>query len=95
MAWKEVASVFSELSDTFRVSVVTAFSRDCVGNSVQRESLAFITAEPPETFTEEQNKTKQTLKLLWLIQFKFGSATRKCSKKQKTKQTKAEFKDAG
>lgn len=56
-----------------------------MGNSVQKESLAFVAAEPPETFTEEQNKTKQTLELLWLIQFKFGSATRKCSRRNKTK----------
>lgn len=70
-----------------RSAETLSLSSVCVGNSVQRESLAFITAEPPETFTEEQNKTKQTLKLLWLIQFKFGSATRKCSKK-KTKKTK-------
>lgn len=61
----------------------SSLSRACVGNSVQKESLAFIAAEPPETFTEEQNKTKQTLELLWLIQFKFGSATRKCSRRRK------------
>lgn len=82
----------SELSHAFRLDMVAAFSRDsflssvCVGNSVQKESLAFITAELPDTFTE--NKTKQTLKLLWLIQFKFGSAARKCSKKTTTNQCK-------
>lgn len=81
--------MLSELSAAFRLDVVPAFQQRllslwCVGNSVQGESLAFITAEPPETFTVEQKKQSKTntQAFFWLIQFKFGASARKCSNKK-------------